>query len=395
MTHNLDYRGVVPNNGGNPKLLAVSEQGLGFLEGNPADTEFVSHVLFREFAHSIEERLIDPSDDSTRIIASAAKEVRAPSDHTRLKRAMALLRFLKSSLRNHRFKYVGKRIENLSATFLVERVARRPFYFHFDGAYSRRIAILEDTVSDPFLSENLVTAFVDRVNHLKGKLGITHLVFIQKDAGSVGALVMMSSLVSATKMPACIFRVSNGKLQEAQNPPGRHDRMAIIHDRIRSGDSITGVADAIRGTTEASTAAAIVLRAYGERSTGLRSPEGQEIQLEALDWDDEPASVTSFASRDESGDRNSSDPVTPQEENMTTREIPPGYYTLGTMPQISEGAQRILARIRGNAPSVGSTSDIRSTKVMGGIKLRDSGKAVGLKLKDSGKPLGLRIREST
>jgi uncharacterized protein (DUF433 family) len=70
---------------------------------------------------------------------------------------------------------------------------------------------------------------------------------------------------------------------------------------------------------------------------------------------------------------------------LDEKPLPPGYYTLETLPPLSEGAKAILASIDAVAPLV----DVRATPERGGaapgITLEDEG-LEGIRLSDEGLP---------
>lgn len=69
--------------------------------------------------------------------------------------------------------------------------------------------------------------------------------------------------------------------------------------------------------------------------------------------------------------------------------IPPGSYTLETLPELSPGAQEIYGRINARHP-LKSVSEGMEVKP---IRLTDKSCAIGIRLKDSGKPLGLKLKK--
>lgn len=346
----LPYRDVVQSNGPIHEMIAGHSR-LDLLEGADYAREWVKHELLADLTrNAIEERYVDLKDSAVSRACYALRELTQNSDwlHPKLMRVLLALKAVKA-LRNLDFGFENKRIANTPG-FMVERVAKSDVPFQISGNSALRVPILEDTASNPRLSAELVTSFASRVKHLRKEFGITHLVFIEKEVGPVGALVLLAHLVSVTKMPACIFRESRWKLQDTQDNLNAKARPVIIYDMMVSGAGIAGVADAIKEETGAETAAAIVLRGYGEPASGLRTLKGQEIRLEALDWDTSlPSTFEPLSSCDENGDRNASDPATAQEAIMQGRSgtdestvVPPGSYTKETLPPISPAAAKIL-----------------------------------------------------
>lgn len=254
-------------------------------------------------------------------------------------------------------------------------VLPRHMHLALSGMTTAPRLTVERMLSDPQTCTTLVDAFASKVNFLKAEEGVTHLVFIQKrQVRSAGTLLMMSSLISATNMPGYIFQEAGPYgLQDILGMLGRHSRLAIIHDVMFTGRSILAAADAIRDATEASTAAAVVVSAFGSWTTGIHSPKGQTIRLEALDWQTEPATVMSGVESDHH------------------REIPPGSYTRETLPPISDGARRILSEIYKRRETLdGSIPVYPAIAPARGVRIQEAGRAVGVRIEDTGRALGLK-----
>lgn len=93
--------------------------------------------------------------------------------------------------------------------------------------------------------------FAKEIGNVMSHSKIDKLAFIEKDVGTVGALPLMSLIISKTKVNACIVRLRKqipiGKIkcsQEVELKPG--EVVAIVSDVATAGEGIIEVANAIR-----------------------------------------------------------------------------------------------------------------------------------------------------
>jgi hypothetical protein len=370
------------------KHLAESKRALDSASGTDYATNWFLRTFFIELTkHTIEDRYVDVRSSKVKDAIGAMTELCNTREwaHPKLVRALTALKEL-SSLAPERFKFARKRVADVT---VVERIAEGQDPFQISNRASRVVPIMEDSLGDPASCSSLIEAFAARVTTLKNELGVTHLLFIEKEIGPVGALPIMAALVAATNLPACVFRESFDQLQPSLDQPGANARVAIVYDMLVSGDGIKNVADRVREDVGASTVAAVVLRGYGSQISDLHTAAGQHIKLETLGWGTtEESTYPSFTSGVESEDLNDSGVAKPQEgaTSTSTQAIPPGTYTKETFPEISEGAKRILARVRAAQPRPRPSDAAGPT----GVRLRDSGPLLGIKFKDSGNQLGIK-----
>ncbi|MGA8611300.1 MAG: hypothetical protein WB760_06230 [Xanthobacteraceae bacterium] len=145
------------------------------------------------------------------------------------------------------------------------------------------VPVMEDTLADPLLCKDLEKAFIERLQSLIKECGITHLCFIEKEVGPIGALLMFSAVVSATGLPACVFREANWppRAAIAGRPPKPTDRVAFVYDLIVSGVGIASAAKSLFDLTGADTCAAMVLFRYGVGQE-IQGKDGKSIRVESL-----------------------------------------------------------------------------------------------------------------
>ena len=289
-------------------------------------------------------------------------------------------------------KQVTRTVGTSGHTFdLMEQQAQGTVPFAVSNTTARRVPIIEANIGSPQYCRGVLSAFVHKIDILKAEEGVSHLGFIEKEMGPVGAISMVSSLVSATNLPACIYRETHWgeRAAIAGHRPDEHARIAIIYDLIVTGAGICNAADIIKKTTAANTKAAVVLCGYGARRTRLTTENGQSIRIEALAWNEEHPSAD--ASRDSGEARNlsearegSREEVNVSKENRDGPSIPPGFYTAETLPPISNAALVIVERVRAAAKR-------RKEQRVAATGHRN-GKAIGLKLADKGGRVGVRFR---
>ena len=241
--------------------LAESKRALGKATGcDYAVRWFARNNCVELTKHTMEDRYVDLESSEVKDAMGAMAELRDTQDwvHPKLIRVLTALKGL-STLAQQRFNFSRKQSAGLS---IVERIADGKGLFQISSRSSRVVPVMEDSLGDPVSCATLIEGFAARVAELKMTLGITHLLFIEKEIGPVGALPMMAALVAATKLPAVVFRESFDQLQRSMDHPGPQSRIAIVYDMVVSGDGIKIVADRVQEEVGASTVAAVVLRAY-------------------------------------------------------------------------------------------------------------------------------------
>jgi hypothetical protein len=151
------------------------------------------------------------------------------------------------------------------------------------GLLADLVPVMEDTLADPDLCKALESALIERLKSLIEKCAITHLCFIEKEVGPIGALLMFSAAVSATGLPACVFRETNWARRSAiaGRSPGKSDRVAFVYDLIVSGVGIASAARSLFELTGAQTVAALVLFRYGVDNE-IQGSDGRTIHVESL-----------------------------------------------------------------------------------------------------------------
>lgn len=144
------------------------------------------------------------------------------------------------------------------------------------------VAVLEDSLGDPLLAEGVTREFASHLNELKKSLNFSWLCFVEKEAGPVGAVCMTSALVTATGLPACVYRAGYWaqRAKVVGRQPARGTRIALVYDLIVSGKGIREVAHELRRTLGVSVVGAVVLYAYD--GNDRIEADGEVIQVRAL-----------------------------------------------------------------------------------------------------------------
>jgi hypothetical protein len=150
----------------------------------------------------------------------------------------------------------------------------------------RLVPILEDSLCNQFYVDDVVDAFTDKLRQLTSLERVTTLCFIEKAVGPIGALAMLSTLVSRLSLPASIYRenywAERAKLAGYQ--PKQSDRIAIVYDLLVSGEGILRVVRSLKKKYKAKVVAAVVLLGYGPRRELLHVDKQHTIRINALGW---------------------------------------------------------------------------------------------------------------
>jgi orotate phosphoribosyltransferase len=147
--------------------------------------------------------------------------------------------------------------------------------------------VLEDSIARPHYRGKIIDAFAERLVKLRNEIGVTCLCFIEKSAGPVGTLAMLSDLVSKTDLPACIYR--EGYLSKRTKLSGyqttHNDKVAIVYDLIVTGHGIQQAANDIETKFRTTVAATVVLLSYDkEKRSTLEIGNGRTIRVESIGW---------------------------------------------------------------------------------------------------------------
>jgi hypothetical protein len=170
------------------------------------------------------------------------------------------------------------------------------------SSFQKLIPILELNVADPEWVQGVVNGFESYLRRLRDKDGITHLCFVWKEAGPVGAISMLSSLVERVKLPACIYRLGywSRRSRVTGSLPQAGDRVAIVYDLLVTGDGVRRIAENLKKDMEVTVAGAVVLLGYGERKDTLEV-DGQVIKVHAFDWCDAERALAPLSHAGEHG----------------------------------------------------------------------------------------------
>jgi orotate phosphoribosyltransferase len=322
----------------------LSESRARFYDGN---VDVAAHALatgklaVEALSCTIEDASVDTTTLDYQQFTEALHELQTSHDWITPKLANYLRAYVRIARRPDLPREETKRVIETGGKRIIvlEWKASSPARFSVSNAYAETVAIIERTLSDPACGPQLVGAFAERLDILRRELKVDHLAFIEKEAGPVGAITMLTSLVEATRMPACVYREKHWFERAAigGTRPQSGARVAIVYDLIVTGSALVRAAERIRELTGATTVATVVLCGYGERRGELVAQHGDSIRIEALDWQEdavhrEPSGAASQVPRHAQGDT-----------------LPPGHYTSDTLPLASPGAQEIIDRVRARA----------------------------------------------
>ena len=135
-------------------------------------------------------------------------------------------------------------LEKCGAVFQSEHALAggAPSYYFFD---------IDRLLSDPQSVETVSDYYVDMINETQSNGEEVHkLAFIEKNVGTIGALPLMSSIVSKAKIPGFVVRFRKdfpvGEIKCAYNKyPKEKEQVAIISDVVTAGSGIIKAKDMI------------------------------------------------------------------------------------------------------------------------------------------------------
>jgi|GEM_PF-2851556 len=223
---------------------------------------------------------------------------------------------------------------------------------------ARSIPFIENSLGNPERCGYVVNAFATKIDKLKTELGVSHLGFIAKEMGPVGTVPMMSALVVASGLPACIYRENYWveRTSLAGWRPSSASRVLMVYDVMVTGAGIGSAADVIKNVTGADVVAALILNARGKPREELISNEGQRIAVDTFVWNEDSqvdALLEDLSGRGEAPTTSEPREQPREEAEMAGQEgvpnqtpIPPGDYTARTLPTLSQEADAILGRVR-------------------------------------------------
>jgi len=109
---------------------------------------------------------------------------------------------------------------------------------------------------------------------------INWLCFIEKSYSVIGAIALLSSLVSQTELPACIYRPRywNPQAKISGKAPLPNSRVCAVYDMVLGGSAILDAAEFLKNTYDAYMVAVVVLFDYDlkDRTNQLKE-KGREI----------------------------------------------------------------------------------------------------------------------
>lgn len=301
--------------------------------------------------YSMEDDYVDPTSQELVAVRAAWMELIQADNwiHPVLQKFLMACRSVAEAPELPRKEGTRKIANNGHSFTVVENEAYEGIPLSVSSAYALAVAIIERSLGDPEHSARMVAAFADKVAILKARHGVDHLVFIEKEAGPVGAVTMLSSLVNQTGLPACVYRETHWAERAALSGkvPLAGSRLAFVYDLIVTGSALRHAAERIRSLVGAESVAAVVLCGYQERRDSLETTDGQVIHLEALMWDSRQIELPSSAPGEvgEGGNSSSSREASRGDEMRQSQEAPTGTFTRDNLPPLSEEASRILERV--------------------------------------------------
>lgn len=146
------------------------------------------------------------------------------------------------------------------------------------------IPVVDDTFSRAHLCRDLVELFTKRLESLCQETDATHLLFIEKEYGPIGAVLMYTSLVSSLGMSACILREMHlGDRFFVGELPTEDDKVVIVYDLCVSGQGLSYAATLLADTYGSHTVGALVFEKYSAQDTLSYTTQAQDKNVFRLD----------------------------------------------------------------------------------------------------------------
>lgn len=274
---------------------------------------WLRHQMFSDFLrHSIEDNSVDISGVEFRQALDALEKLRrAPASAFELssKPARALEAFIHSVQMprpSPEYRELIIQPRGLRIKGRVPGVGQSAL--PVSSTLARFVPVLDENLANASLAGPLVAEYCRRIELLRLKHRITALCFIQKDIGPVGALAMLSTLVAATGLPACVYRLTHWSEQATITgyKPTERDNLLVIYDFVVTGSGITQPAKELQRINRARAhvvKAAVVLFGYGDKRTELAFTDDESterlIGLDTIGWySDHVDQIEQFSRKD-------------------------------------------------------------------------------------------------
>ena len=162
----------------------------------------------------------------------------------------------------------------------VPRKFCRPFLV--SSLYYPFVSLLEQSIANPQYVEAVLNAFEVRLKYCEAENGVAALCFVEKAVGPVGALGMISSLVSKVQLPAFVYRASywSTRSKLVGCVPKPKTKIALVYDLFVTGDGIRQTSKDLYERFDLQVVAAVVLYSYGK--SDRITVDGREIKIMAI-----------------------------------------------------------------------------------------------------------------
>lgn len=157
----------------------------------------------------------------------------------------------------------------------------------------RCLPVIDDSLIDPAFARGLTEAFVDVLDDIRAQSEVTCLTFIEKNLGPIGALGMLSSIVAATGLPACVYREKSwSRASEFVGyTPSETDKTVIIYDLVLTGAGVRNPALMLQSRFGTEVAGAIVLHSFNSDLKEIPLEGGRTLRIYALHSDSSSSEV--------------------------------------------------------------------------------------------------------
>jgi len=148
------------------------------------------------------------------------------------------------------------------------------------------VSLLEQSIANPHYVNGVLNAFEERLRHCQAEDGIGALCFVEKAVGPVGALGMISSLVSRLQIPAFVYRASywSSRAKLAGCVPSPKTKIVLVYDLFVTGEGIRQTAKDLYERFDLHVVVAVVLYSYDK--SVIIDVDGRKIKIMAIGSND-------------------------------------------------------------------------------------------------------------
>ena len=143
---------------------------------------------------------------------------------------------------------------------------------------------LDRNITDTSRSKNLVDGYKNAIKELEAKHGVNSLCFVEKSYSAIGALTLLSQLVSELEMPATIYRMNNWDISTriSGNKPDEESIFCIVYDLAIGGGGILEASNFLHENFGSKVSGAVVFFDYEKKKGAEYNLNKNNIELVSI-----------------------------------------------------------------------------------------------------------------